>query len=139
MMHFVRTFSIMLAEGVRLIANEEVGNYGKIVYIKNFFQNAWWRKHIPHPTPLDPPLAINYKNHQKSLAYFSYWASLVLFFFTKRRSQKGGGSMAQCPPLNALLPILLRYAKYIALSIQFPLAAFATMNIPMLYVNMTHT
>ena len=37
MMHFVRTFSIMRAQGVRLIAIEEVRNYGKIVYIKNIF------------------------------------------------------------------------------------------------------
>ena len=31
MMHFVRTFSIMRAQGVRLIAIEEVRNYGKDV------------------------------------------------------------------------------------------------------------
>ena len=31
------------------------------------------------------------------MAYFSYLAQLILFLFTKRQSQKGGG-MAQCPP-----------------------------------------
>ena len=31
MMHFVRSFSIMPAYGVRLIAIEEARNYGKIV------------------------------------------------------------------------------------------------------------
>ena len=41
MMHFVRTFSIMRAQGVRLIAIEEVRNYGKIVYIQNNFENGW--------------------------------------------------------------------------------------------------
>ena len=35
-------FSIMRAYGVRLIANEEVRNYGKIVCIKNIFGNGWW-------------------------------------------------------------------------------------------------
>ena len=41
MMHFVRTFSITRAQGVRLIAIEEVRNYGKIVYIQNNFENGW--------------------------------------------------------------------------------------------------
>ena len=41
MMHFVRTFLIMRAQGVRLIAIEEVRNYGKIVYIQNNFENGW--------------------------------------------------------------------------------------------------
>ena len=54
-----------------------------------------------HPTPLDPSLAISYRNHQKSMAYFSYLAQLILFLFTKRQSQKGGGGMAQCPPKYA--------------------------------------
>ena len=42
MMHFVRvrTFLIMRAQGVRLIAIEEVRNYGKIVYIKNIVENG---------------------------------------------------------------------------------------------------
>ena len=42
------------------------------------------RMHTPHSTPLDPPLAINYRNHQKSLVCFSHLTPLVLFFFTKR-------------------------------------------------------
>ena len=47
---------------------------------KLFFKVAGGRMHTPHATPL----AISYKNHQKSLAYFSHLAPLVLFFFTKR-------------------------------------------------------
>ena len=47
--------------------------------------------HTSHPTPLDAPLAISYRNHQKSLAYFSHLAPLVLFFFTKRHRVKMGG------------------------------------------------
>ena len=41
--------------------------------------------------PLDPPLAVSYRNYQKSMAYFSYLAQLILFLFTKRQSQKGEG------------------------------------------------
>ena len=81
----------MRAQGVRLIAIEEARNYGKAVYMKNIFENGWWRMHTPHPTPLDLPLVISYRNRQKSLAYFSYLAPLFLFFFTDRRSQKKGG------------------------------------------------
>ena len=40
MMRFVRTFSNMSAYGVRLIAIEEVRNYGKIVCIKDIFENG---------------------------------------------------------------------------------------------------
>ena len=42
MMHFVRTFSVMCAQGVRLIAIEEVRNYGKIVLptLKTFSKMA---------------------------------------------------------------------------------------------------
>ena len=91
------------AEGVRLIAMEEVRNYGKIAYIKSIFEMAGGRMHTPHPTTL----AVSYRNHQKSLAYFSHLAPLILFLFTKRRSQKGGGGMAQWPPLNTLLSLRL--------------------------------
>ena len=51
---------------------------------------AGGRVHPPQPIPVDPPLAISNENHQKSQAYFSHLAVLVLFFFTKRLSQKGG-------------------------------------------------
>ena len=39
------------AEDVRLIAMEEVRNYGKLVYIKNIFEMAGGKMHTPHPTP----------------------------------------------------------------------------------------
>ena len=54
-------------------------------------------KHTPHPTPLDSPLAIRYRNNQKNLAYFIHLAPLLMFFFTKRQSQKGR-------PLHNALP-----------------------------------
>ena len=61
----------------------------KLYTSKTFSKMAGGRMHTFHPTPLDPLLAISYKNHQKSLAHFNHLAPLVLFFFTKRRSQKG--------------------------------------------------
>ena len=63
---------------------------------------AGGRMHTPHPTSLDLPLTISYRNHQNSLVYFSHLAPLILFFFTKKQSQKGGGHRAM-PPLNTLL------------------------------------
>ena len=70
---------------------------------KTFLKITGGRMHIPYPTPLDSPLTISYRNHQKNLAYFSHLAPLVSFFFTKKQSQKGGrhGTMAQA--LNTLL------------------------------------
>ena len=47
MMHFVRTFLIMRAYGVRRIAIEEVRNYRKIVCIKNVFENGWLEDAYP--------------------------------------------------------------------------------------------
>ena len=41
---------------------------------KTFLKMAGGRMHIPDPIPLDPPLAISYKNCHKSLAYFSHLA-----------------------------------------------------------------
>ena len=60
----------------------------KLYTLKTLSKMASGRMHTPRSTPLDPPLAISYKNHQKSLAYFSHLASLFLLFFTKRQSQK---------------------------------------------------
>ena len=53
---------------------------------KIFLKMVVGRMHTPHPIPLDPPLAISYGNHQKSLAHFSHLVPLVLFFFAKRQS-----------------------------------------------------
>ena len=41
MLHFVRTFSIVRALGVRLIVIEKVRNYGKFVFIKNVVEKGW--------------------------------------------------------------------------------------------------
>ena len=53
------------------------------------------KTHLRHC--LYPPLAISYRNHQKSLAYFSHLAPLILLFLSKGKVKRWGG-MAQCPP-----------------------------------------
>ena len=55
-MHFVRTFSIMRAMGVRLIVIEMVQSYGKTVFIKNMFENGWWGNASPTPPWIRPRL-----------------------------------------------------------------------------------
>ena len=88
----------------------------KLYTSETLLKMAGGRMHTPHPTPLNPPLAISYRNHQKSLAYFSHLASLVLFFFTKRQNQKGG--MAQClPPKYAPVHIFSLSASNMFLAI----------------------
>ena len=79
-MHFVRTFSIMRAIVVRLIVIEKVQNYGKLYSLKTQLKTAGEGVHTPYPTTMDPPLAISYTNHQKSLAYFSYLAPFALLY-----------------------------------------------------------
>ena len=69
----------------------------KLYTSKTCLKMAGGRMHTPHPTPLNPPLAMSYRNHQKSLAYFSYLAPLTLFFLLKERIKRGWG-MAQCSP-----------------------------------------
>ena len=55
--------------------------------------------HTPHRTPQ----AISYRNHQKSLAYFSHLAQLILFISTKRQSQKEGKHGTMHSPKYALV------------------------------------
>ena len=51
----------------------------KLQVSKSVLKMAGERMHIPHPTPLYPPLAISYRNHQKSLASLCT-ISFVLFY-----------------------------------------------------------
>ena len=74
----------------------------KNVYIKNIFENGWWEDAYSSSYPLDTSCG----NHQKSLAYFSHLAPLVLFLLLKSRDKMGGhGTM---PPLNTFLPRSLK-------------------------------
>ena len=80
---------------MRLVAIAGIRSYRKIVYIKNIFENGRWDAY-PSSCPLDLPLTLSYRSHQKSLVCFSHLAPLVLFCFTKVQSQNGGGgSMTQ--------------------------------------------
>ena len=51
MMHFVRTFLITPAQDVRLIAVEEVQNYGQLHTSKAFLKMTDGRMQTPHPIP----------------------------------------------------------------------------------------
>ena len=55
----------------------------KLFSLKTFLEMPSGRIHSPYPNPLDPLLAISYRNHQKSLVYFSHLAPLILFFILK--------------------------------------------------------
>ena len=46
--------------------------------------------HTLHPSLLDQPLAISYRNHQKSLAYFIHVEPLVILFYYKVESKREG-------------------------------------------------
>ena len=86
MMHFFRIFSIMRAYGSRLIAIDKAGNSGKIVYIKNIFENGLWEEAYPPKFAQ----AISYKNYQKNLA----------------QSQRQGGARGPVPQSKCLAPRL---------------------------------
>ena len=55
----------------------------KLYTSKIFLKMVGGKMHTPRPTPLDPSLAISYRNHQKSLAYFSHLAPSILLFYLK--------------------------------------------------------
>ena len=84
----------------------------KLYTSKTFLKMAGGRTHTLHPTSLDPHLAISYRNHHMSLAYFSHLAPLVLFFLTKKQSQRGGGH-GTMPPLK--MPLLGLYESSISM------------------------
>ena len=98
MMHFVRTVSSMRAYGVRLIAIEEVGNYGKIVYIKNMFRNGWWEDAYPSSYHSGSAPGHKPQKPSKESGMFLSHGTIVLFFFTKRQSQNEGVMAQWLPP-----------------------------------------
>ena len=73
----------------------------KLYTPKTFLKMADGRMHTLILLPRSAR-TISYRNHEKSLAYFSHLAPLVLLFFNRRQSQKGGGHGTM--PLNTLLP-----------------------------------
>ena len=87
----------------------------KLYTSKAFLKMAGGRMHTPHPTSLYPPKAISYRNHQKSLAYFSHLAPLILFFLLKGRVKRGNhGTMLPLPPKYApgSANTIQRFRKY---------------------------
>ena len=90
----------------RLIAIEEVRNYGKIVSMKNVFENAWWEDAYPSSfPPWIRPWSYATETIKRVWYILVTWqlAPLVLFFFTKKQSQKGRGAWNNVLPLNTLL------------------------------------
>ena len=70
----------------------------KLYTSKTLLKMAGGRMHTSHTNPLNPSLAVSYRNHQKSLAYFNHLVPLVLFFFSKKHRQQGGlGTMPAVP------------------------------------------
>ena len=80
----------------------------KLYTSKTFSKMAGGRRYTPHSTPLDLPLAISYRNHQISLAYFSHFAPLIVLFVMKKQSlERTEGGVAQCPPYTLLTALHL--------------------------------
>ena len=81
------------------------------IHQKHF--RKWLVGGTPHPTLLNPPLAISYRNHQKSLAYFNHLAQLILLFLLKDKCERGGGGgHGRMPPLNTLLATRMVWYQY---------------------------
>ena len=73
---------------------------------KTFLKMAGGKMHnrpTPHSTPLCSPQAISYRNHEKSLVYFSHLAPLILFFLLRGRVKKGSHGPMPPFPLYTLL------------------------------------
>ena len=70
----------------------KVRNYRKIVCIKSIFENGWWEHAYPSSYPSGSAPGINYRNHQKNLAYFNHLAPLgyCCFCLLKGGVKKGG-------------------------------------------------
>ena len=59
MMHFVgyAQFRLCVLKATKAYCNEEVRNYGKILFIHSIVENGWWGDPSrTSPPPLDPPL-----------------------------------------------------------------------------------
>ena len=81
MIHFVHTFLMMRAYGVRLIVIEEVQKYGITVFIKNIFENGGGRMHTFHSTLLIRPWPYPTKPIKESGKFLSLGTiSFVLFY-----------------------------------------------------------
>ena len=66
------------AEGVRFITVEEIRNYGKIVHIKNIFENGWWEGRIPVILP--PGYKLQKPSKESGIFYSLGTINFVLFY-----------------------------------------------------------
>ena len=77
---------------------------------KIFLNMAGERMHTFHPSALDPPLAISYRNHKNSLIYryFSHLGTLIfILFLLKGRVKREGAWHNACPHVACLSNICL--------------------------------
>ena len=98
-MHFARTFSIMRAYGVRLTAIAEARNYGKIVYIKNIFENGWWEEAYPSSCPPESVPGQKVQKPSKERGIFQLLGIINFVIFYKKTESRGEdqGGGAQRP------------------------------------------
>ena len=84
---------------------------------------AGGRVHTSHSTPMDPPLAISYRNHQKSLQPLGT-ISFVLFLLKGRVKKGGGGKAWHDALLNTLLVVtwcgFFKADRWIVLGVRNP-------------------
>ena len=67
MMHFVRTVSITVCvlKAIKAYCDEEVQNYGKILFSQSFVENGWWGYAYPTSPPGSVPGCIISKDGLK--------------------------------------------------------------------------
>ena len=84
-------FDYACSRRIRLMAIEEVRNYGKIACIKNIFENGWGEDAYPssYPSGFAPNLKL--QKPSKESGIFQSLGTISIVLFTKRQSQKGGG------------------------------------------------
>ena len=98
MIHFVRTFLVMRAHGIRLIAIEEVRNCRKIVCVKNIFENVLGEYAYPSSYPSGFTPGHKLEKPSKECGIFQSLDTVsILFWVTKRQSQKERGAWHNGP------------------------------------------
>ena len=92
MLNFVRTFLIVRAQSVRLIAIEEVRNYGKIVHIKSIFENGWWEDAYPssYSSGFAPGHKLQKPSEECNIFQSLGTISRLLFFLLNGRVKREG-------------------------------------------------
>ena len=72
-------FAILFAHFRLCMLSKRFKIMEKLHTSKTFSKLAGGRMHTPHPNPLDPPVVISYRNHQKSLVYFIHLIGTIGF------------------------------------------------------------